>query len=357
MAKEWYLLKSPYDQLSGYEGDALDDFAQEGFLEVLDSEYAVDVEICNFDLSERTQMRAVVQNNVQDTKLKTLSRAVFLPIGSCSAGMYIFYDDRYWLVTGIVGNNKMYEKAIVHYCNYQLTWIGSKGKIIQRWACVESASQYNNGETGFRLYFVRSDQLLISMPDDPESLLLDSGTRFIIDRRTKLYESSFDDSITTNTQCQLAVYDLTRADSVLYDYQNSGHFEFLATQTEQRPYDGYYVIDGKGYWLAEQPEKPETTDSELNAIIESDSDIILIGIEPTIFTAKFYDTDGSEITGLVPNWIIQSDFDDQLDVEYYGNSISISTDYDELSNKTFNLVLDNDGYNTISKLIKIKAFF
>ena len=36
MAQEWYLLKSPHDQLSGFEDEAFDDFAQEGFNEILD---------------------------------------------------------------------------------------------------------------------------------------------------------------------------------------------------------------------------------------------------------------------------------------------------------------------------------
>lgn len=51
MAKEWYLLKTPHDQLSGFEDDALNDFAQEGFEEALDSSIAVDIELCNYDLS------------------------------------------------------------------------------------------------------------------------------------------------------------------------------------------------------------------------------------------------------------------------------------------------------------------
>ena len=41
VAQEWYLLKSPHSQLSGYENDALDDFAEEGFAEALESSIAV----------------------------------------------------------------------------------------------------------------------------------------------------------------------------------------------------------------------------------------------------------------------------------------------------------------------------
>lgn len=356
MAKEWYLLKSPYNQLSGFEEESLTDFGEEGFLEILDSDYSDEIEICNYDLSERKKIRAVVQNNVQDTKLKTLSRAVFVPIGTCAAGMYVYYDGRYWLIVGIVGNNKIYEKAIVSFCNYKLTWLNSKGDIVQRWACIESASQYNNGETGFRLYFVRSDQLLISIPDDDECLSLDSGKRFVIDRRTELYERSFDSTVTVSTSNPLAVYDLTRSDSVLYDYQNSGIFEFLATQTEQRNDDGYYVIDGSGYWLAEKPRIYTSETSNPYSKISSDSDVIYIGIEPIICTARFYDSYGEEQASIEPNWIIETDNPDQLDIEYYGKSISIATGDNSLSNKTIRLILNNDGYDLDSKLITIKPF-
>ena len=43
MAIEWYLMKTPYDQLSGFESEALNDFGAEGFLEALDSGIALDV--------------------------------------------------------------------------------------------------------------------------------------------------------------------------------------------------------------------------------------------------------------------------------------------------------------------------
>lgn len=36
-------------------------------------------------------------------------------------------------------------------------------------------------------------------------------------------------------------------DNVIYDYQDSGHSEFMAYQDEQHETDGYYVVDGKGF--------------------------------------------------------------------------------------------------------------
>ena len=53
MAEEWYLLKPPYSQTSGFENDALD-FSKDAFLETLDTEIAVDIEYCSLDLSECT---------------------------------------------------------------------------------------------------------------------------------------------------------------------------------------------------------------------------------------------------------------------------------------------------------------
>lgn len=64
--KKWYLMKPPYDQLSGYEEEAIDDFGQTGFDDVLDSAMAVDVELYNYDLSVCNEIKVVIQNVHQD---------------------------------------------------------------------------------------------------------------------------------------------------------------------------------------------------------------------------------------------------------------------------------------------------
>lgn len=354
MAKEWYLLTTPYDQLSGFESEALDDFATEGFSELLDSSIATDVELCNYDLSDCETIRAVVQNNTQDTRLKTLSRLMFVPIGTCKSGMYIKYKNRYWLIVGLVDDNTMYEKAILSLCNYLLTWINTEGKIVQRWANITTASQYNNGETSTSYYFIRSDQVLILTPDDDECLLLNSGKRFIIDKRCKVYENNFSSDTLIDTSKSVATYELTRADSVLYDYQDSGHYEFLASQDEQHKDDGYYVIDGKGYWLCENL-KSVNKNTVLSSDIEYDSLDIYNGLDAGIFTAKFYDSDGKQ-TDISPQWNITSDFSDKLNVEYADSSILISADNNSLINKSFILSLNADGYEETNITITIRAF-
>lgn len=354
MAKEWYLLKTPHSQLSGFEGEALEDFGVEGFLEALDSGMAQDVELYNYDLSECTPIRVIVQNAVSDTKLKTLTRAMFTTIGTCKAGMYIKYKGRFWLIVGLVDDNMMYEKIIVHLCNYLLTWENSVGDIVQRWANITSASQYNNGETYNRNYYLRSDQLLILTPNDDECVLLDSGKRFVIDKKCDVYSKSISEGIVCDTSKPLIVYQLTRPDTVLFDYTDSGNFEFIASQEEQQKDDGYYVVDGKGYWLCGIPKRLNKS-TILSCSIECSSADVYAGIEPNTYTAAFYDLQGNKVA-VTPVWNISCDFIDDLTIEYVDDSVLISTDNEKLIGKTFELKLSGDGYEQCSLLVKIKAF-
>lgn len=354
MATEWYLLKPP-NNLSGYENEALNDFAEESFLEVLDTDIAVSVELCNYDLSENTSIRAVIQNNVKDTKLQSLSRQMLVPIGTCKAGMYIKYKGRYWIIVGLVDDNTMYEKAILAICNWQLTWINSKQEIVQRWVNITSASQYNNGETGMQFYSVRSDQLLVVTPDDDECLLLENDARFIIDKRCYVYEKGYDESVNCDTSKSLFTYQLTRSDTVLFNYGDSGHFQFIATQDEQHDKDGFYKVNEVGYWLCEPPTINSDKKPILSCNISCESEIIYNGLEPVVFSAEFFDEMGNKVD-VTPNWEIVSNFTDKLEITYIDNSIIISVDNPKLVNKSFELFLSGDEYETTSKKIAIKAF-
>ena len=348
-------MNTNHDMVSGFESDDFDNFAVDVFLEATQSSIGQDVEICNYDLSERTPQRVIINGNVQDTKLNSISRQMLVPIGSCVAGQYVYYKDRYWLIVGLVDNNGIYEKAILVLCNYLLTWQNRNGEIIQRWANIISASQYNNGESSDQYMRIRSDQLLILTPNDDECMLIPHRQRFIIDMRCKLYEKSFTQDITIDTSKEVITYEFTRFDSVLYNYQNSGCLEYLATQEEQHDTDGYYVIDGKGYWLCDLPQKNDNKTGILSCEIVCDEPVIYNGLEPNIFMAKFYDSDGKEIT-ITPQWHINCDFESDLEVEYIGNSISISVNNEKLLNKSFELSLSAYEYKTANLVITIKGF-
>ena len=354
MSKEWYLMHPPHEILSGFEEEALADFGQDGLEETLESDIADDVVLYNYDLSESKPIKAIIGNKTQDTKLKTLTRHMMVPIGTCKAGMYVYYKDRYWIIVGIVDDNKVYEKAILSICNYKLSWLNEAGKPVSRWANITSASQYNNGETPNNNFTVRSDQLLVVIPDDDESVTINTNkVRFIVDRRCKVYERRFPEGTVKDTSNPVLVYRVTRSDSALYDYGDSGHAEYMIYETEQHYDDGYYVIDGQGYWLCSEPEENSDA-SALTCEIQSESDEVFIGLEPTEFIGVFYDDTGKQITATA-EWTI--DFDYELDVDYVDNSILISTNNDKLANKSFTLTLTADGYTPVSKQIFIREFF
>ena len=359
MAKEWYLLNTK-DYLGGFESDDFDDYAGDAFLGVLDSTLGEDIELFNYDLSIRKPLRAIIEGNLQDSQEGSTQRRALVPIGTCKAGMYIKYKDRYWLIVGLVDDNQIYEKAILHLCNHMLTWMSDDGKIHQRWCKIQSASQYNNGETSNMNFTIRSDQLMIFMPDDDESLMLDDGVRFVIDKRCRVYERSINNTTDQFIHKPLATYEITRVDSVLFDYQDSGYLGFIASQSEQRDGDGYYIIDGKGYWLCEHRLKSEIDDKKDvlygESSIEFDSSEIVCGLDASIYTAHFYDYFGNELKNISPQWSFECDFMDELTVDYVDHSVIISTDNESLINKSFQLLLDGTGYETQSLTVMVKAF-
>lgn len=359
MAKEWYLLKSE-DYTSGFGSDDFEDYASDGLLAALNSSLGENVELYNYDLSNHKNIRAIIEGNAADSQENSVIRKILVPIGTCKSGMYIKYKDRFWLIAGLVDDNHFYEKGVLYLCNYLLTWMDSAKRIHQRWCKIESAAQYNNGETSTHNYTIRSDQVMIYMPDDEHSLMLDDGIRFIIDKRCKIYERRMADGIEKDTSNPIAVYEITRVDSVLYDYQNSGYLGFIASQTEQRSDDGYYVVDGKGYWLCEHRTLSEIPDESSvlleSSFIECIAPEVIYGLDAAEFTAHFYDTFGNEVTGIHPIWEIRSDFTEYLDVSYVGNSILISADRGKLVNRSFELALRGNGYPETTAVVSIKAF-
>ena len=365
MAQDWYLLTSPYTQLGGFENEALNDYADDSFAEMLLS-IGINVELCNADLSVCTPIRVVMQNRTQDTKLNDFRRLILANIGTLTSGMYIRYKNRYWLIESIVDDNGMYEKAVLVFCNWRLVWLNNENKPVVRWAYVQSASQYNNGQRENRFFVIQTDQLLVAMPDDDESVLLDQGKRFIMDKRTEIYEKTIPDDVDKDTSFIVDTYKMTKSDSILYNYVGSGHHEIMISQDEQHEGDGFYRIDGTGYWLCSQNENGviiesgndsgESTDISQYAIL-AESDVILIGNGAYSFTALYYDANGDIVDGDTPEWEIKCDFIDKLQYDEKNNSIEIAAYDSSLFNKSFELLLKYNSETVCSKKIRIKAAF
>jgi hypothetical protein len=142
---------------------------------------------------------------------------------------------------------------------------------------------------------------------------------------------------------------------VLYDYQDSGFFEFIASQDDKHTDDGYYLIDGKGYWLCDSPSNYNNNTLTDTAFIQYEESVLYVGVEPIIFTAKFYDSNDNEIQ-VTPQWEINYDYTNQLEIVYDENSISIYTENNNLINTTFELSLHADNFDKTTITVKIEAF-
>ena len=185
--------------------------------------------------------------------------------------------------------------------------------------------------------------------------MLRQNMRFVIDRRCKIYEKQISEDVTKDTSFPLITYDITRVDSVLYDYQGSGLFEFMVTQDEQHETDGYYVIDGKGYWLCYEPAEKEE-EHKLTCKIIYDDDVVYYDLEPAVFIAKFYNESGEEVSGVTSEWLITGEQNELLDVTNIGNDIEIEANNKKLLNKSFTLSLSADGYEPDTVIFTVRAF-
>lgn len=297
MAKEWYLMTDSArpNSLGGFENDAFLDFKDDSFTETLQTNIAKTVLLCNSDLSQKKQIRCVIQGNTPDTKLKAMERIGLFQIGTVKAGMYIFYENMFWLIDGYPGNNGIYEKATMVLCQYLLTWQNATGDIVQRWCNAVSASKYDNGEDWNSVLVLSSNTFTVLLPDDEECMELDRKRVFI-------------DKHKENPR---KVYKLTRDDDVLYDYgkDHGGVLSFIADKTEFNTDTDNPELRICDYF---SPIKPSVApippeDSKVYATISGGT--ILRVSRNKSWSVKFYDDSNKDVSYSQFKWNIKSDFE------------------------------------------------
>lgn len=349
MSRQWYLLDCQDGDYKDAPTDSFQTESSDALEQILSSPLAENVEIVNHDLTERISIKAVIQGRVQDTQLNSLQRKILAPLNSFKAGQYVYYKNRYWLIIGLVDDNSFYEKGVMILCNHLLTWENTEGEIIQRWSNLTSGSQYNHGESGTENYEFRTDQLLVLIPNDEESILLEHGHRFIIDKRCKIYEKHFSPDTVTDTSNKVITYEVSRVENLLFDYGDSGYVQLMVYQDEQHENDGYYIVNGNGYWLCGKSSTINTGNSRYK--IGYDEPVVYCEIDPTMF---WIDNVG-EMDG-VPQWNIVCDFSSELNIQEIDNTIHISANDKKLIGKSFILKLSVNGIEHDSISVKIKAF-
>ena len=310
--KEWYLMNNHNpNTVSGYEGDILTDFAQSNFTDVLETAFSDAVLLYNHDLSECKEVRCVIQGNSADTYLKSMERIVLFPIGTVKAGMYIFFENRYWLITGYPSSNKSYEKATVKLCQYKVKWQNSDGTVVERWASTQSSSKYDDGLKESNTMTLTSDSIMLLLPNDDESLTLD-GKRIFIDKKNPPNK----------------VYLVSRADSVLYDYgeDHGGMFCFITEKTELNESTDRPDLGVCDYISPTIPPEEDDETTILSAKIVGNTNL-KIGFERT-YVASIIDKSGNAVEwDDAYSWNVVSFVD--VDFKTDGNKIKILVENDD----------------------------
>lgn len=348
--QEWYLMHSPTspNSIGGYENESFVSFKSDAFAEVLTTDIASTVILYDSSLSHSKKIRCIIQNNIADTQLKSMERTGLFEIGTIKAGMYIYYEDRYWLVTGYPGNNRIYEKAVMVLCQFKLKWQDSTGRIIERWCNGTSASKYDVGKNEGEEVILTSNNFTLLLPDDDQSATLD-GKRVFIDRDT----------------CNPSkVYEITRSDDILYLYgeNHGGVLSFICDKDEfnkdtDRPDLGICnYMEPSSNLPTEEPSMPEIpayTD-KFNACI-SGNDSLKLGI-PRKYNVVFRNDEGKEISFSYVNfkWNVVSDFNVIQNVSgKYGDVIELTISDESYIGNTITLQIIINGSISDEKLIQI----
>lgn len=326
--QEWYLMtpETRPNITGGFENDAFLDYKEDAFAEALSTDIAKTVILCNSDMTEIGETRVIIMDNLANTQLKSIERSVFAVIGTLKAGMYMKFENQYWLISGYPGNNGVCEKATAILCQYELIWQDDDGKIIRRWANFTSASKYDNGRSGNSTIILTSNNFTIWIPEDDDGTTLD-GRRVFIDR-------------VKTGQLPTKVFEITRSDDVLYLFgkDHGGILSFIADKDELNK-----VTDRQDLWICNYKSPitptlpPSEPDNPTTSVTITGGDTLRYGRAKT-WTVTFSDSENQ------PNftWNVKSDF--KITQNITSNKIQLKCTDDKAIDCTFTLqVLDNES--------------
>lgn len=341
MAISWYLLDKTTrpNSLGGYEDESFNDYKDDAFAEALSTNIASDVELYYSDLTLYKKTRAIIEGETADTQLKSLERTALFSIGETKAGMYMFYDNMYWLITGYPGNNKVFEKVTLSLCQYKIKWQNSNGEIIERWGNFKSASKYDVGEYGNKTIILASNNYSFMIPIDKESYELEEKRVFI----------------DLNKENPTKVYKITRSDDPLYEYGvHGGCLNFIADRTEFNPKTDNQELMLCDYINTALPPSELPKPKDIITYIMGSKNI-KIGISKK-YSVVFKDEIGEvlDYNAIEFSWQVSSnDFDIQnIDIETADNNIELLVNDEMLIGKNIKLSLLID--NEISKELNIE---
>lgn len=219
MSQDWYLMGS--SNLSGFEEDEFD-VDVDGFAEVVASFIGTAIQIYGDRITNTpTATRAIIQQVTQNTVPVPDIRSIQIAIGTLACGQYIKFDNQWWIVASMPLSNRVYERAILWYCQYPLKFnIPNTSTPVEYPIPTESASN-STGEKAVQYISVGSTQRVVYLPYNEVTAKIDNGYRFLIDRRS------------TNVKA----YKVTSVDTTSYMYGSGGLIRLVCDEDPLRSAD------------------------------------------------------------------------------------------------------------------------
>lgn len=261
----------------------------------------------------------------------------------------IIYDskeDEYLICTEAFNIDDVNFKGKFTLCNWMLKWQKKDGTILE-YPCFDmNSTQYNSGEQYSRNFTIESSQHLLTLPSDENTIALENPQRFYLDKNT----------VNPNT------FIVTQNDSTSYNYGKKGLVKLTVlahpgNPNTDNPKEGICdYIDINTIDSTNDSIEDIHNNRISKAVIDYKTAVIKSGGDSQIFTGKFYDDKGKEITGIVPHWTIICDFSDKLQVKEFDNCLSIGINDDNYIDEEFKIVCsDNNKENAMSTALLIKV--
>ena len=247
----------------------------------------------------------------------------------------LLYDNKknaYWLCVESYDVSGIHCEGKLGKCGRFLKWQDENGVIKETPMIVTSAAKYNNGEEGSAVIKLGSDQLMLFMQLNEDTVKLDREMKFFIDEN----------------KSNPSVYELTRTDTALYTYMGIGFLSIVVTECAYTPTDKELELGVCNYKepstptppTPPQPSEPDKT-TDLKTTISGNKEL-KVGFSRT-YTVTFVDEKtGSKVdwNDVEFTWHVVSAFD--VSQNAYDNKIELIVSDESLVGLSFLLCIQVD---------------
>lgn len=327
MSQDWYLMKPPNQQYSGYETDYLNDYGLDSFSELLETMIGEDVVIYDSTMTESENVRVIINDKTNNVTLKNYEVSLLFPLSiNCKVGMYVQYKNDYWLVTSYTNDNLVYQKVIMQLCNYTLPFQSPDGTILS-YPCIDETTSTLGIDEG-SVITTGSGIHRIKLPFDSNTELLREDKRVFLDKRT----------------VNPTPYKITKVNTTEY----VGLIELTLEQDEINLTTDNIDVKICNYFEPINQPTPEPSSTGNTLSIQSSGDFY-IG-KTRMLTPTLKDSEGNVLDNWVAIWSINyNDMNqDYFTIEYIDNQckVTISKDAYDCVDEILEFTCTVDGEDT-----------